>query len=348
MGETGLSSYANVVTQPVSFIKSTKGDSYKMEGSKLLELYRQMYLMRRFEEEAAKAYTEKKIAGFLHLYIGQEAVATGVLAATEKKDYIVSAYRDHAHYLARGGSAREGMSELFGKATGCSKGRGGSMHFFDVPNNFMGGHGIIGAHVPLATGFGFASNYRNEGAVAVCFLGEGATSIGPFHEGLCLASLYNLPVVFVIENNGYAMGTPQSRQMIAQDVSIRALAYPMARGTYEGYDVEECFEVGKEAIERARNGGGPTLLEFKTYRHRGHSMADPGKYRSKEEVEDYKKNYDPITLLQARLDRDFSAISSQTSAIRAEVEQEVLDAVAFADSSPFPDESTVEHYTYVD
>lgn len=318
-----------------------------MEGKQLVELYRQMYLMRRFEEAAAQAYTQRKIGGFLHLYIGQEAVGTGVLAATEPQDYIVTSYRDHAQYLARGGTAREGMAELFGKATGCSKGRGGSMHFFNAKENFMGGWGIVGAHVPLAAGFAFASKYKDENAVAVCFLGEGACSIGPFHEGLCLASLWNLPVVFIIENNGYAMGTPLHRTMTAPDASIRALGYPMARATVEGWDVVECFEQGKQAIDRAREESLPTLLEFKTYRYRGHSMADPAKYRTKDEVKDWKDNKDPIQALENRLNRDFPSLVHELESIRQSVEAEVEDAVRFAEESPEPAPETLGDYTYV-
>lgn len=317
-----------------------------MNGDTLLKLYRQMLQMRRFEEESARLYTERKIGGFLHLYIGQEAVAAGVLEATLPKDYIITAYRDHAHYLARGGTARAGLAELLGKSTGCSLGRGGSMHFFSAENRFLGGHGIVGAHVPLAAGSAFATKYLGEDAVTVCFLGEGATSIGPFHEGLCLASLWHLPVVFVIENNGYAMGTPQHRQMVTEDASLRALAYPMARATVNGWDVVECFYAAKQAIDRARSESEPFLLEFKTYRYRGHSMADPGKYRTKEEVESWRQR-DPIVLVEQRLARDFPQQASKFEQIRREVEEEIMDAVRFAEDSPEPDPSTVMDYTYV-
>ena len=184
-----------------------------MDGLTLLKLYRTMLLMRRFEEEAARAYTERKIGGFLHLYNGQEAVGTGVISALEDKDFVVTGYRLHAQYLAKGGNARAGMAELFGKATGCSKGRGGSMHFFDAEHNFLGGHGIVGAQVPVGAGVAFSSKYQKTGAVTVCFLGEGAVSIGPFHEGMCLATIWQLPIVYIIENNGYAMGTPASRSI---------------------------------------------------------------------------------------------------------------------------------------
>ena len=305
-----------------------------------------MLLMRRFEEAAAQAYTERKIGGFLHLYIGQESVGAGVIEALTPKDYVVSAYRDHGHYLARGGTARESMAELFGKATGCVKGRGGSMHFFSNKLNFLGGHGIVGAHVPLAAGAAFASKYRGEDSVTVCFLGDGAVSIGPFHEGMCLAALWKLPVVFIVENNFYAMGTPTSRALASEDASIRALGYPMARATVDGEDVVDCYYAAKEAIDRARSESLPFLLEFKTYRYRGHSMADPGKYRTKEEVEKYKLR-DPLIIARTRIEQDFPELASKFPAIEKSVDEEVADAVKFADESPAPGVETVEEYTYV-
>ena len=306
-----------------------------------------MFLMRRFEEEAARAYTERKIGGFLHLYIGQEAVGTGVIEATEKDDYVVSAYRDHGHYLARGGSANAGMAELFGKATGCSKGRGGSMHFFDAEKNFLGGHGIVGAHVPLAAGTAFASKYRNDKRVTVCFLGDGAVNIGPFHEGMCLASTWKLPVVYIIENNLYSMGTPIWRSMGTTEASIRALGYPMRRKTVEGFDVFDCHKHAKEAIDHARETSEPTLLEYKTYRYRGHSMADPAKYRTKQEVKDWQNEKDPIMVLEQHIERDYPELKAKLEGLRSSVEDEVAEAVRFAHESPLPDPSTVGDYTYV-
>ncbi|MCC6953794.1 MAG: pyruvate dehydrogenase (acetyl-transferring) E1 component subunit alpha [Deltaproteobacteria bacterium] len=317
-----------------------------MDGELLLKLYRQMMVMRRFEEEAAKAYTERKIGGFLHLYIGQEALGAGVIAATQPQDYIISAYRIHAQYLARGGTPRAGMAELFGKETGCAKGRGGSMHFYNTAQRFMGGWGIVGAHVPIAAGMAYASKYKNEDAVTICFLCEGAVNIGPFHEGLCLAALWRLPVIFVIENNGYAMGTPAKRALVTEDASIRALGYPMARATVDGWDVTTVYATAKEAIDRARKESLPMLLEYKTYRYRGHSMADPGKYRTKEELEDWKKR-DPIELAKRRLINEYPALGTQFDSIDAEVEAEIQDAVQFAENSPEPDPSTLTDYTYI-
>lgn len=318
-----------------------------MDGNRLLELYRQMYVMRRFEEEAAKAYTERKIGGFLHLYIGQEAVGAGVNAATQPQDNIISAYRIHALYLARGGTARAGMAELFGKEAGCARGRGGSMHFYNIKDNFYGGWGIVGAHVPIAAGMAFAAKYNDEKRVTVCLLGEGAVSIGPFHEGMCLAALWKLPIVYIIENNGYAMGTPANRALVTEDASIRALGYPMARMTVEGVDVVDCYNAAKEAIDRARNESLPMLLEFKTYRYRGHSMADPGKYRTKEEVEEWKAR-DPLILAERRLREHHSDLASRIEQIKADVEAEVLDAVKFAHETPDPVPEDVFRYTYIE
>ena len=317
-----------------------------MHGEFLLDLYRQMYLMRRFEEEAAKAYTERKIGGFLHLYIGQEAVCTGAIAALEPADYVYTSYRTHAHYLAKGGTARAGMAELFGKEAGCAKGRGGSMHFFSKELNFMGGWGIIGQQVPIAAGTAFASKYRKDGKVTLCFLGDGAVSIGAFHEGMCLAALWKLPVVFIVENNRYSMGTPLSRTMVTEDASMRALGYPMARATVDSNDVIDCYTAAKAAIDRARNESQPMLLEYKTYRYRGHSMADPAKYRTKEELEIWKSK-DPLTVCQARINREFPQFANQISSIEQAVEEEVQDAVRFSHQAPEPEIKDVEKYTYV-
>lgn len=317
-----------------------------MTGEKLLDLYRQMLLIRRFEEEAARAYTERKIGGFCHLYIGQEAVAVGALAAASPEDYVISSYRDHGHYLARGGSARQAMAELFGKETGCAKGRGGSMHFFSAEHNFFGGHGIVGAHVPVAAGYAFAAKYRGEKRVTLCFMGDGAVNIGPFHEGMSLAALWKLPVVFIVENNFYSMGTPIQRTAVTQDVSVRALGYPMERDTVSGMDVVECYEAARKAIERARCESLPTLLEYQTYRFRGHSMADPGKYRTKEEVEEKKKS-DPLVLAVLHIKRDYPHLADRLKEIEASVEEEVADSLVHAETSREPDPNTVSDYTYV-
>jgi pyruvate dehydrogenase E1 component alpha subunit len=315
-----------------------------MDQELIADLYRQMLRIRRFEEEAARLYTERKIGGFLHLYIGQEAVAVGAMSVLEKKDYVMTAYRCHGHYLARGGSSRAGMSELMGKATGCAKGRGGSMHFYDSTLNFMGGWGIIGAHVPVAAGIAFAQNYQNTDAVTVCFLGDGAINIGPFHEGLALAALWKLPVVYVIENNFFSMGTPLHKTAPTEDLSIRALGYPMARDTVDGHDVFAVRSCLHTAVRRAREHKLPTLIEAKTYRYRGHSMADPGTYRTKEEVDAWRAR-DPIKVLGEKLEA--LGMLKVREAIGQDIEDEISDAVRFAEESDFPDPQTALDYVYI-
>lgn len=298
----------------------------------LLPLYRQMMTIRRIEEEAARAYVQGKIGGFLHLYIGQEAIAVGTEAAIEPTDNVITTYRDHGFALARGTTPRAVMAELFGKDTGCSRGLGGSMHMFDREHHFFGGHAIVGGHVALASGIAFKAAYMEEKDVTLCFFGEGATNIGGFHEGLSLAGLWKLPVVFVCENNQYSMGTPLSRTMAVTDLTTKAPGYAMARDRFEGHDVLVVRERIGEAVERARNGGGPTLIEVLTYRFRGHSMSDPGKYRTTEEVEEYKKKSDPLRIAREKL-LGAGVSEDELAAIDAEVEGVVQDAVKFADES---------------
>lgn len=308
-----------------------------------LKLYRQMFLIRRFEEEAARAYAQGKIGGFLHLYIGQEPIAVGANAAMRPDDYMLTTYRDHGLALARGTTARAAMAELFGKATGCSRGLGGSMHFFDREHNMLGGYGIVGGHIPIAVGTAFASKYRGDGRVSMVFFGEGAVSIGDFHEGMSLAALWKLPVVFVCENNEYAMGTPLSRTLSVEDVSLKALGYGMAR---DRFNVEDVFQVRDrlaEAVERARSTSEPTLVEIRTYRFRGHSMSDPGKYRTKEELEERKKK---DVLLRSRADLEGKGHAEALARIEQEVEDEVADAVRFADESPEPGPELLGPTTY--
>lgn len=315
-----------------------------MDQDLIAELYESMLRIRRFEEEAARLYTERKIGGFLHLYIGQEALAVGTASVLEKKDYIITSYRCHGHYLARGGTSREGLAELLGKETGCAKGRGGSMHFYDAPNNMVGGWGIIGAQVPVASGIAFSQKYQNTGAVCVCFLGDGAINIGPFHEGLSYAALWKLPVIFVIENNYFAMGTPLCKTFPTDDLSIRALGYPMARATVDGHDIFAVRSTIHEAAKRAREQSLPTLIEAKTYRYRGHSMADPAKYRTEADVAEWKDR-DPITVLGQKLEG--FGYAKRKEEIDQKIEAEIKDAVEFAENSPVPDPSTVGDYVYV-
>src|SRR5580698_10578193 len=263
------------------------------ETEHLAKLYREMLLIRRVEEESARGYAEGKIGGFLHLYIGQEAVGVGAIAALRPEDYVITTYRDHGIALAKGMSARALLAELFGKATGCSQGLGGSMHMFDKEHHMLGGYGIVGGHIPLAAGVAFASKYRADGRVTLCFFGEGAVSIGGFHEGLGLAALWKLPIVFICENNEYSMGTQLSRSMSVEDVSMKALGYGIDRDRFFVTDVLEVEQRIGEAVSRAREQSLPTLIEVRTYRFRGHSMSDPAKYRTQAELDEHKKK-DPL------------------------------------------------------
>jgi pyruvate dehydrogenase E1 component alpha subunit len=307
-----------------------------VEKSELLPLYRQMLAIRRLEEASAKAYAYGKIGGFLHLIIGQEGVCVGACATLEPKDYVVATYREHGHAYARGVSARKIMAELYGKKTGLVKGLGGSMHLFDRATNFLGGYGIVGGHVPIAAGAAFASKYRGDGRVTLCFFGEGASTIGGFAEGLSLAALWKLPVVLICENNQYSMGTPLYRSLAVEDVSLRALAHGMARDRFDGDDVIKVKRRIAEAVERARETSEPTLVEVITYRFRGHSMSDPGLYRTKDEVEEWRRR-DPLNRSRAlltELGMDEGAIAALEDDVKAEIE----DAVKFSEDSPPADE----------
>ncbi|HEU4729943.1 MAG TPA: pyruvate dehydrogenase (acetyl-transferring) E1 component subunit alpha [Kofleriaceae bacterium] len=302
----------------------------------LAPLYRQMLAIRRMEEASAKAYSQGKIGGFLHLIIGQEAVCVGATAALQPDDYVVATYREHGHAYAKGCSARSILAELFGKKTGLVKGLGGSMHLFDKKTSFLGGYGIVGGHVPIAAGAAFASKYRGDGRVTLCFFGEGASTIGGFAEGVALAALWKLPLVLICENNQYSMGTPLYRSLAVEDVSLRALSHGMARDRFDGDDVIKVKRRIGEAIERARTTSEPTLVEVITYRFRGHSMSDPGLYRTKDEVEEWKRR-DPLNRCRARLVEigiQESALEKLEDDVRAEIE----DAVQFADESPIADE----------
>ncbi len=302
----------------------------------LAPLYRQMLAIRRLEEASAKAYSSGKIGGFLHLIIGQEAVCVGAIAALEKKDYVVATYREHGHAYAKGVAARPILAELYGKKTGCVKGLGGSMHIFDKATNFLGGYGIVGGHVPIAAGAAFASKYRGDGAVTLCFFGEGASTIGGFTEGLALAALWKLPIVMICENNQYSMGTPVYRSLAVEDVSLRALGHGMARDRFDGDDVVKVKRRIAEAVERARTTGEPTLVEVITYRFRGHSMSDPGLYRTKDEVEEWKRR-DPLPRCRQRL-LDVGMPEAEIAALEDDVRAEIEDAVKFAEDSPPADE----------
>jgi len=315
-----------------------------MERGTLHRLLRDMLLARVFEERAAEEYTKGNIVGFLHLYPGEEAVAAGVINAASPSDYIVSTYREHAHALVRGVPAGKVMAELFGRSDGMSGGMGGSMHMFDREHGMLGGYGIVGGHIPLAAGVAFASRYRGDGRVTLCFFGEGAVSIGGFHEGLGLSALWKLPIVFVCENNEYSMGTPLSRSMSVDDVSLKALGYGMDRDRFFADDVLEVEERIAEAVKRAREQSTPTLVEVRTYRFRGHSMSDPAKYRTQAELDEHKKR-DPLHRARTALEQGGLEAAS-IEALEKSVEDEVADAVRFASESAEPTLEDLEQATY--
>ncbi len=313
----------------------------------LLGYYGEMALIRRFEEEAARAYAFGKIGGFLHLYIGQEAVAVGAAAVVRKGyDYVLQTYRDHGIALALGMDPGAAMAELFGKETGCSKGLGGSMHFFDPEHGFLGGWGIVGGHVPIASGTAFKSRYMDEDRVTVCFFGEGATNIAGFHEGMHLAGLWKLPVVMVCENNHYAMGTSLERSTPLRDLVPRARGYAMEATKIEGHDVLVVRDALREAVQYVRSGNGPFFVEVETYRFRGHSMSDPGKYRSREEVEEHKRKHDPLRVARRRLLEELGATEGELTALEEAAAARVEEAVRFAEQSEPTREETMYECVY--
>src|SRR6266705_3409740 len=312
-------------------------------------MLRQMLLIRHFEEKAAEAYALGKIGGFCHLYIGQEAVAVGSLNALRDDDYIICSYREHGQALVRGIPATAVMAELYGKATGCSRGKVGSMHIFDAGKRFMGGHGIVGGHIPLAAGLGFAIKYRDGDQVCLCYFGEAAVNIGAFHEALNMASVWKLPVVFCCENNRYGMGTAFERVAAVTDVVEHACSYDLAAELVNGMDALAVYEATTRAVERARKGGHPTLLEVRTYRFMGHSMSDPlhGVYRTKEEVEEQKKR-DPISHLVLALKEEGVLDDAALEALDQEARAVVEEAVKFAEASPDPDPSELGTHVLAD
>lgn len=308
--------------------------------------YEKMLLIRRFEEKAGQLYGRQKIKGFCHLYIGQEACAVGAVSALQKDDKWITAYRDHGHPLALGTSARAIMAELFAKATGCTKGKGGSMHLFDKEVNFMGGHGIVGGQIPLGAGIAFAEKYNKTKNLCICYMGDGAVRQGALHEAFNMAMTWKLPVIFVIENNGYAMGTSVQRTSNVTELYKIGDAYDMPAEPVDAMSVEAVHLAVERAAERARKGDGPTLLEFNTYRYRGHSMSDPAKYRTKEELEAYKA-LDPIEQVKATILAKGYASEADLEAIETKIMAEVEDSVQFAEQSPYPDPSEAFADMYV-
>lgn len=306
----------------------------------LTKLLEEMLLIRRFEEKSAQAYGLQKIGGFLHLYIGQEAVAVGSIAALDvKKDYVFTAYRDHGHALVCGMTADAGMAELFGKITGCSRGKGGSMHFFDVENGMYGGNGIVGGHIPVATGAAYKLKYLKEDGVVLCYFGDGAIHQGAFHESLNLAKIWNLPIVYICENNHYGMGTDFRRVSSVHDLSSMGQSYDIPGKQVNGMDVLEVYEATREAVKQAKEGL-PSLLEMKTYRYRGHSMSDPGKYRTREELDEYRQQ-DPILFLKTGMQEAGLLTEEAYKDLDQKYRKIADDSVVFAENSDEPELETL-------
>jgi pyruvate dehydrogenase E1 component alpha subunit len=323
-----------------------------LQGHDRAELHRMLRMMllgRRFEEKAAEAYALGKIGGFCHLYIGQEAVAVGAISGLREDDYVISAYREHVQALVKGMTSREVMAELYGRADGCSKGKGGSMHLYSAANNFLGGWGIVGGQIPLATGVGWKIKYREEDGVCVCFFGEAAVNQGAFHEALNMAALWQLPVIYIVENNRFGMGTAWERVASLYDIAQKACAYAMPSVVADGMDVLEMRSIMDDAVERARKNGTPTLIEAQCYRFMGHSMSDPvhGVYRSKEDVDEAKET-DPIKRFIDQLEDAGLLTEEELAAMDEEVQAEVDDAAEFAENSPEPGDEELYTDVYSD
>ncbi|MER2519418.1 MAG: pyruvate dehydrogenase (acetyl-transferring) E1 component subunit alpha [Bdellovibrionales bacterium] len=313
-------------------------DNIQDSAAALRKYYRDMLLIRRFEEKAAQLYGMGLIGGFCHLYIGQEAVVVGMQAAQKAVDTVVTSYRDHGHMLACGMEARGVMAELTGRIGGYSKGKGGSMHMFSREKNFFGGHGIVGAQVPIGTGLAFAHKYKEDGGVCLTYLGDGAVNQGQVYESFNMAALWKIPVVYIVENNKYGMGTCTARAA-AGELYKRGEAYGIPGHKVDGMNVVKVREAAEEALAHARSGKGPVLLEMATYRYRGHSMSDPAKYRTREEVEEWREKFDPIDTLRVEMLRDGIAKEGEFSSIEREIKEIVNDCAEFAQTSPEPDPS---------
>jgi pyruvate dehydrogenase E1 component alpha subunit len=298
-------------------------------------MYRDMVLLREFEESCPKLYSQGKMGGFLHLYSGEEAVGVGASHAMQDGDYMISAYREHGHIIARGADPKVIMAELFGKATGISQGKGGSMHLASAELNFMGGYGIVGGHLPLAVGLGYAAKYQQTGQVVVCLFGDGATNQGVFHEAMNMAALYHVPVIFICENNGYGIGTSVERASSVTELYKKSCAYETPGNRVDGMNVLAVSQLVREAIERARAGGGPSYIEAATYRFRGHSISDPGNYRSAQEKKIWQER-DPIPKFGTYLQEQVGIEQAQLDMILAEEQQRVAAAIEFAEAGPEP------------
>lgn len=324
---------------------NTNTPKHKLTKAQYVEAYSKMLLVRRFEERCSQLYGTGQIAGFCHLYIGQEAVITGVSLAKKPTDHTITSYRDHGHIIAAGIDPKSVLAELTGRASGCSKGKGGSMHMFDPEHNFHGGHGIVGAQVPIGTGIAFAEKYKGTDAVCFTFFGDGAAHQGQVYEAFNMAKLWNLPVIYILENNEYAMGTSVDRATGMPDLWRRGESFGIPGKRVDGMDVEAVFDSVCEALEYVRSGNGPILLEMKTYRYRGHSMSDPAKYRTKEEVDEYKEKHDPIEHVRKQILENKYASEDDLKKIEKNIKDQILEAAEFATQSPEP--SLDELYTDV-
>lgn len=340
----------NTTREKKSKESSSNGTTSKGKASfdkkTYLQWYESMLLMRRFEEKAGHLYIQQKIRGFCHLYIGQEALVAGAVSATRPDDNMITAYRDHAHPIGKGMDPKYVMAELYAKATGCSKGKGGSMHMFDAERRFFGGHGIVGGQIPLGAGIAMADQYKGIDRVTLCYMGDGAVRQGALHEAFNMAMLWKLPVIFIIENNNYAMGTSVQRTSNVHDLYKIGSGYEMPSYQVDGMRCEPVHEVIAECADRARSGEGPSLIEFKTYRYKGHSMSDPGTYRSKDEVEEYKQK-DPIEQCLQVLKENKWISDKEIEETEERVKKQVEESVKFAEESPYPDPSELYKDVYV-
>lgn len=325
--------------------KGAKKGTLKYDKQQYLDWFEMMYRIRRFEQMALMSYGQGKIRGFCHVYIGQEAVAAGIMSGLRKEDKLISGYRIHGIALARGMDSNSCMAELYGKKTGCVQGKGGSMHYFSKEHNLFGGNGIVGAQIPIGTGMAFAEKYRDSDNISVCMFGDGAARQGALHESFNMAMTWNLPVLYIVENNGYAMGTSVDRTSNVPDLYKMGLAYNMPSKQVDGMDAEKVHEAIEEAAEAIRAGKGPHFLEIKTYRYRGHSTSDPQLYRSKEEVDEYKKRDAILTIENRMLDNNL-ATKEELDAIKKALDLEIEEAVEFADKSDFPDPEELYDHNY--
>ncbi len=324
-----------IATNKMTANKGTATNNSRFTKEIYVRWYREMLLMRRFEEKCGHLYIQQKFGGFCHLYIGQEAILSGMMEAITKDDNVITAYRDHAHPLVMGSDPKQVMAELYGKQTGLSKGKGGSMHMFDKEKNLFGGHGIVGAQIPMGAGIAFADQYKGNKNLTVCFFGDGAARQGALYETFNMAMTWKLPVIFVIENNQYAMGTSVERTSNVTDLSMLGSSFMMPSASVDGMRPEAVCEAMEIAAERARSGNGPTLLDIQTYRYKGHSMSDPQKYRSKEEVAAYQEQ-DPIEHVLKVIRENKWMTETDIEAVEAEIKVVVEDSVKFAEESPLP------------